>query len=333
MEGSRLQKLEKLRDLTQPYVEIAAELGIVEDPTARSLVMEVLKDKVKKSEEQPLRVAEVPRPRLRPPLRSDATPKTISVAHIQRTPQRPMFKPLPYLWREESEVVTRELINILERNPNYPREPRYGCFNCSDPSHSAKECPWSRDTWCGQCGEVGMVHTNCPRCYPEQYGLKNKPFTTENILDDNGLRSNHENVFDDEGHEEQAENPKRKHCTRLKKSRASVYEDQLSIATVVWLTSGPHPGKYEAVIPRSQGIFGIDKVLRIVNDYFAFSDWRFQENLNWFRKTCDAAADVCPLLGCRAKIFCGTIGSRKEPGAQHIYLSCRLFEIFQERTK
>ncbi|KAK0157174.1 hypothetical protein PV328_011791, partial [Microctonus aethiopoides] len=290
MEGSRLQKLEKLRDLTQPYVEIAAELGIVEDPTARSLVMEVLKDKVreknlqvvpagperrmkiqfrireetqhplivagvpcercgysllqvKKSEEQPLRVAEVPRPRLRPPLRSDATPKTISVAHIQRTPQRPMFKPLPYLWREESEVVTRELINILERNPNYPREPS------------------------------------------------------------------------------------------LKKSRASVYEDQLSIATVVWLTSGPHPGKYEAVIPRSQGIFGIDKVLRIVNDYFAFSDWRFQENLNWFRKTCDAAADVCPLLGCRAKIFCGTIGSRKEPGAQHIYLSCRLFEIFQERTK
>ncbi|KAK0078680.1 hypothetical protein PV326_009207, partial [Microctonus aethiopoides] len=77
---------------------------------------------------------------------------------------------------------------------------------------------------------------------------------TENILADNGLRSNNENVFDDEGHEEQAENPKRKHCTRLKKSRASVYKDQLSITTVVWLTSGPHPGKYEAVISRSQGI-------------------------------------------------------------------------------
>ncbi|KAK0169246.1 hypothetical protein PV328_012292, partial [Microctonus aethiopoides] len=81
-----------------------------------------------------------------------------------------------------------------------------------------------------------------------------KCHNTENILADNGLRSNNENVFDDEGHEEQAENPKRKHCTRLKKSRASVYKDQLSITTVVWLTSGPHPGKYEAVISRSQGI-------------------------------------------------------------------------------
>ncbi|KAK0078105.1 hypothetical protein PV326_009582 [Microctonus aethiopoides] len=101
MEGSRLQKLEKLRDLTQRYAEIAAELGIVEDPTARSLVMEV-----KKSEEQPLRVVEVPRPRLRPPLRSDATTKMISVAQVQRTPQRPTFKPVPYLSREESEVMT-----------------------------------------------------------------------------------------------------------------------------------------------------------------------------------------------------------------------------------
>ncbi|KAK0156780.1 hypothetical protein PV328_012322, partial [Microctonus aethiopoides] len=203
MEGSRLQKLEKLRDLTQRYAEIAAELGIVEDPTARSLVMEVLKEKVreknlqvvpagperrmkiqfrireemqhpvivagvpcercghsllqvKKSEEQPLRVVEVPRPRLRPPLRSDATTKMISVAQVQSTPQRPIFKPVPYLSREESEVMTRELINILRRNPEYPREPRYGCFNCSDPSHSAKECPWSRGTWCGRCGEVGM---------------------------------------------------------------------------------------------------------------------------------------------------------------------------------
>ncbi|KAK0157048.1 hypothetical protein PV328_011966 [Microctonus aethiopoides] len=47
MEGSRLQKLKKLRDLTQRYAEIAAELGIVENPTARSLVMEVLKEKVR----------------------------------------------------------------------------------------------------------------------------------------------------------------------------------------------------------------------------------------------------------------------------------------------
>lgn len=224
MEGSRLQKLEKLRDLTQRYAEVAAELGIVEDPTARNLVMDVLKEKVReknlqvvlagperrmkikfrireemrhptivagapcercghaslqlmKREEVPARVCEVPMPRLRPPLRSDTANKALTVMPLQRPPQKIMFRPLSYLSREESEAMTRELIGILQRNPNYPREPRYGCFNCSDPSHSAKECPWSRGTWCGRCGEVGMVHANCPRCYPEQYGLKNKPFT------------------------------------------------------------------------------------------------------------------------------------------------------------
>ncbi|KAK0071488.1 hypothetical protein PV326_001179, partial [Microctonus aethiopoides] len=193
MEGSRLQKLEKLRDLTQRYAEIAAELGIVENPTARSLVMEVLKEKVReknlqvvlagperrmkiqfrireetqyptivagipcercghsslqlmKREEVSTRVCEVPMPRLRPPLRSDTANKALTVMPLQRPLQRPMFKPVPYLSREESEEMTRELINILQRNPNYPREPRYGCFNCSDPSHIAKECPWSRGT-------------------------------------------------------------------------------------------------------------------------------------------------------------------------------------------
>ncbi|KAK0156802.1 hypothetical protein PV328_012293, partial [Microctonus aethiopoides] len=100
MEGSRLQKLEKLRDLTQRYAEVAAELGIVEDPTARSLVMEVLKEKetryptivagipcercghsslqITKREEVPTRVCGVPMPRLRPPLRSDTANKALT---------------------------------------------------------------------------------------------------------------------------------------------------------------------------------------------------------------------------------------------------------------
>lgn len=224
MEGSRLQKLEMLRDLTERYAEVAAGLGIVEDPTARGLVMDVLSEIVQnkrmqlvpagparryraqiilpkasqhpvivagapckqcgyaslqltKSKEQTLRVVEVPRPRLRPPLRSDAAPKLASVAPIQRPPQRLMFKPLPCISREESNALTRDLIDILRRNPEYPRELRYGCFNCDNPLHSAKDCTWSRGTWCGRCGEVGIIHADCPRCYPEQYGLENKPFT------------------------------------------------------------------------------------------------------------------------------------------------------------
>ncbi|KAK0169571.1 hypothetical protein PV328_011876 [Microctonus aethiopoides] len=222
MEGSRLQKLEKLRELTQRYAEVAAELGIVEDPTARSLVMDVLKEKVREKNlqvvlagperrmrvqfriptviELPTIVAGAPcekcghailtltangetspsgrveaMPRLRPPLRSDRVNSGNEMVVV--TPKRPLFKPIPYISREESIKLTNDLIDALIRNPDYPREPRYGCFNCGDPAHSAKECKLPRGTWCGRCGEVGMLHANCPRCYPEQYGLKIKPFT------------------------------------------------------------------------------------------------------------------------------------------------------------
>ncbi|KAK0073227.1 hypothetical protein PV326_013626, partial [Microctonus aethiopoides] len=189
MEGSRLQKLEKLRDLTQRYAEVAAELGIVEDPTARSLVMEVLKEKVREKNlqvvlagperrmkvqfriptviEHPTIVAGAPcekcghailtltangetspsgrveaMPRLRPPLRCDRVSSGSEIVVV--TPKRPLFKPIPYISREESIKLTNELIDALIRNPDYPREPRYGCFNCGDPAHSAKECKLPR---------------------------------------------------------------------------------------------------------------------------------------------------------------------------------------------
>ncbi|KAK0167771.1 hypothetical protein PV327_001635 [Microctonus hyperodae] len=102
MERSRLQKLEQLRELTAKYTEIATGLGIVEDPEARILVLEVLKAKVQEKRlqpeatglptivagipcdrcgyapftiegkmERPPGTVEMTKPRLRPPLRSD----------------------------------------------------------------------------------------------------------------------------------------------------------------------------------------------------------------------------------------------------------------------
>lgn len=47
MEGSRLKRLEKLREITELYAEVASEFGIAEDPAARTLVMDVLKEKVR----------------------------------------------------------------------------------------------------------------------------------------------------------------------------------------------------------------------------------------------------------------------------------------------
>ncbi|KAK0166573.1 hypothetical protein PV327_004067 [Microctonus hyperodae] len=228
MEGSRLQKLEQLRQLTAQYAEIATGLGIVDDPEARILVLDVLKEKVQEKRlqivpagpsrwhwaqivrpkatgippiiagvpcercsyapftiknklERPQGEVEVTRPRLRPPLRSDRPKEESAVSHKEDHVYKPPFyKPIPLITRSESEKITGELISILRRNPNYPREPRYGCFNCGSPAHSAKECYLTRGTWCGRCGEVGMIHTNCPRCYPEQYGLLNKPYPARN---------------------------------------------------------------------------------------------------------------------------------------------------------
>lgn len=78
---------------------------------------------------------------------------------------------LPLLSRDERKLRLLELLKILRVCPQLQRAENRGCFNCSEPHHH-RECPYRRGTFCGRCGEPGMVHDECPRCYPEKYQLK-----------------------------------------------------------------------------------------------------------------------------------------------------------------
>ncbi|KAK0075319.1 hypothetical protein PV325_007073 [Microctonus aethiopoides] len=78
---------------------------------------------------------------------------------------------LPLYTREERKACLAQLLNILRVCPNVQRYKSGGCYNCTGPHHH-RDCPYRRGTFCGRCGESGMVHEECPRCYPEQYGLE-----------------------------------------------------------------------------------------------------------------------------------------------------------------
>ncbi|KAK0166583.1 hypothetical protein PV327_004076 [Microctonus hyperodae] len=78
---------------------------------------------------------------------------------------------LPLLTREERKERLDGLLKLLRFCPELKSAKRGGCFNCGEP-HSHRNCPYRRGTFCGRCGERGMTHDECPRCYPEKYDLK-----------------------------------------------------------------------------------------------------------------------------------------------------------------
>lgn len=50
-----------------------------------------------------------------------------------------------------------------------------GCFNCQNPDHILADCgnitKFRRGTVCGACGVPGLIHEQCPFCYPSRFKL------------------------------------------------------------------------------------------------------------------------------------------------------------------
>lgn len=214
---SRLQKLDRLRELAREYAEALKREGLAKDievpDIATRIVAETLRDVEEARPRAPLAIEwkELPLPRGALPMQPkillanyatiiagwkcrhcNVLPPTRVIPFHQDvvTPAPPIVRPqssandrlrlkqpskdstvLPLLSREERKARLTELIKILRYCPRLEREPSRGCYNCTEPHHH-RDCPYRRGTFCGRCGEPGMVHEECPRCYPEQYKLE-----------------------------------------------------------------------------------------------------------------------------------------------------------------
>ncbi|KAK0076005.1 hypothetical protein PV325_006032 [Microctonus aethiopoides] len=213
---SRLQKLDRLRELAYEYTEALKREGLDKDFKVQDLATRVVAETLRGVESaqsmEPLAIEwrELPLPRgalSRPPtvLQSNYAmiiagwkcphcnvlppTKVVPFASTERTVEpiaarstssvneRLRLKQpekdsnvLPLLSREERKARLMELLKILRYCPRLERAAKRGCFNCTEPHHH-RDCPYRRGTFCGRCGEPGMAHDECPRCYPEKYNL------------------------------------------------------------------------------------------------------------------------------------------------------------------
>lgn len=103
--------------------------------------------------------------------------ETLREKEKENSGHREVSVAVPLLTTEEAREKARALAKELDKHPylwaDWGAVP--GCWNCRQRTHTAKECTFRRGTFCGRCGEPGMILAYCPYCYPEKFGVKRPP--------------------------------------------------------------------------------------------------------------------------------------------------------------
>ncbi|KAK0075838.1 hypothetical protein PV325_006247 [Microctonus aethiopoides] len=172
---SRLQRLERVRELTREYTEALRREGIVQDPELENITTKIFAETLQDTEPTLLRAPlaiqyeEMPLPRGARPMPvfaiSPVYSHVIAGWKCRHCNVLPPSHAIP--WVQEGTTSTQ--ITTSQRSAN--DRLRLKVPSGDTTAHSHRECVYRRGTFCGCCGEPGMAHDECPRCYPEKYQL------------------------------------------------------------------------------------------------------------------------------------------------------------------